>query len=281
MSIYVICPSCSEENFGSALHCKKCQTSLIGVSRQEKSLPTEDMDTQQAMVEQKLSQPNSSVINGYAAMLQEIRSWGLWSLGLGALHLVTSGFLSAPWGILLIIVGLGSFYFRSASMFVVYAVTLGWAAFSNLISFEIGWVGFALYQFFLAFRVFQQYRLFRDIEGEYSVHVVNKADSDQVLPNPAYRFFPWLGSLFGCSSIIVFVMIVLIVFVLAIASEGQADIPDYFVFLEGLAVNFGILGASIGLASLLSRYHRKPLAIIGLISGVLTVLLEMALIYLL
>ena len=274
MSIYVICPSCSEENFGSALHCKKCQTSLIGVSRQEKSWPTEDMDTQQAMVEQKLSQSNSSVINGHAAMLQEIRSWGLWSLGLGALHLVTSGFLSAPWGILLIIVGLGSFYFRSASMFVVYAVTLGWAAFSNLISFEIGWVGFALYQFFLAFRVFQQYRLFRDIEGEYN------AQSDQVLPNPAYRFFPWLGSLFGCSSILAFVMIVLIVLVLAIASEGQASIPDYFVFLEGLAVNFGILGASIGLASLLSKYHRKPLAIIGLISGVLTVLLEMALVYL-
>ena len=274
MSIYVICPSCSEENFGSALHCKKCQTSLIGVSRQEKSLPAEDVDTQQAVVEQKLSQPNSSVINGYAAMLQEIRSWGLWSLGLGALHLVTSGFLSAPWGILLIIVGLGSFYFRSASMFVVYAVTLGWAAFSNLISFEIGWVGFALYQFFLAFRVFQQYRLFRDIEGEYH------AQSDQVLPNPAYRFFPWLGSLFGCSSILAFVMIVLIVLVLAITSEGQASIPDYFVFFEGLAVNFGILGASIGLASLLSKYHRKPLAIVGLISGVLTVLLEMALVYL-
>ena len=274
MSIYVICPSCSEENFGSALHCKKCQTSLIGVSRQEKSLPAEDMDTQHAVVEQKLSQSNSSVINGYAAMLQEIRSWGLWSLGLGALHLVTSGFLSAPWGILLIIVGLGSFYFRSASMFVVYAVTLGWAAFSNLISFEIGWVGFALYQFFLAFRVFQQYQLFRDIEGEYH------AQSDQVLPNPAYRFFPWLGSLFGCSSILAFVMIVLIVLVLAITSEGQASIPDYFVFFEGLAVNFGILGASIGLASLLSKYHRKPLAIVGLISGVLTVLLEMALVYL-
>lgn len=274
MSIYVICPSCSEENFGSALHCKKCQTSLIGVSRQEKSSPAEDVDPQQAMGEQKLSQSNSSVVNGYAAMLQEIRSWGLWSLGLGALHLVTSGFLSAPWGILLIIVGLGSFYFRSASMFVIYAVTLGWAAFSNLISFEVGWVGFALYQFFLAFRVFQQYRLFRDIEGEHN------AQSAQALPNPAYRFFPWLGSLFGCFSILAFVMIVLIVLVLAVASEGQVSIPDYFVFLEGLAVNFGILGASIGLASLLSRYHRKPLAIIGLISGVLTVLLEMALVYL-
>jgi hypothetical protein len=68
----------------------------------------------------------------------------------------------------------------------------------------------------------------------------------------------------------------LIVFVIAIGSEGQADIPDFFGFIEGLLLNFGILGFAIGLASLLSKYPRKVVAILGLVGGILTVLIELA-----
>ncbi|MDI7274626.1 MAG: hypothetical protein QME94_01470, partial [Anaerolineae bacterium] len=64
----------------------------------------------------------------HALMVREIRSWGFWLLGLGALHLVLSGFLSAPWGILLGVVGLASFIFHDSAMFVVYGTTLVWAA---------------------------------------------------------------------------------------------------------------------------------------------------------
>lgn len=286
MSIIVICPSCNEENYGSVLLCKKCQTSLIGISRQKNLLSETESVVQQNFAEgnvagnaERLAQPDSSIINGHANMLKNIRSWGVWSLLLGALHIFTSGFLSAPWGILLIMVGLASFYFQSASMFIIYAITLGWAAFSNLIGFETGWVMFALYQFFLAFRVFQQYRLFRDVEGEYAHYAEDNSNPKQSQSNRASRFFPWLGSFFGCSSIIVFVLLILIVFIVAIVSEGKASVPEYFGFLEGLAVNFGILGASIGLASLLSKYRRKALAIIGLTCGVLTVLVELVLNY--
>ncbi len=289
MSISVICPSCNEENYGSALLCKKCQTSLIGVLRTETPTPETEIVAQQnefvagnvAGNEERPAQLDGSIVNGYTAMLGRIRSWGLWSLGLGALHIFTSGFLSAPWGILLILVGLASFYFRSASMFIIYGITLGWAAFSNLTSFETTWVVFALFQFYLAFRVFQQYRYFRNIEGEYHANITDNPNVEQVQSNRASRFFPWLGSLFGCSSIIGFVFVILIVFVIAIGSEGEADIPEYFGFIEGLILNFGILGIAIGLASLLSRYPRKALAIIGLVGGILTVLIELAFIYLL
>ena len=166
-------------------------------------------------------------------------------------------------------------------MFIIYAITLGWAALSNFTSFEIGWVLFAIYQFYLAFRVFQQYRLFRNIEGEYNAISKDNINPEQLQSNRASRFFPWLGTLFGCSSILGIVLIILIVLVLVAGSKGQATIPEYFGFIEGLIVNFGVLGFAIGLASLLSKYRLKALAIIGLVGGILTVLIEFALIYLL
>lgn len=35
MSVSVTCPSCHEKNEGSLLLCKKCQTSLVGISREQ------------------------------------------------------------------------------------------------------------------------------------------------------------------------------------------------------------------------------------------------------
>ena len=78
----------------------------------------------------------------HAVMVKEIRSWSYWLLGLGALHLVASGFLDAPWGILLLAVGLVSFVFQEAAMFVIYGVTLAWAATSNVTGGQP--VGFSL-----------------------------------------------------------------------------------------------------------------------------------------
>jgi hypothetical protein len=278
MSFSVTCPSCSEENPGSLLLCKKCQTSLIGVPRIKRDEP-ETVAASPTSAETSIgtTSPASAVNYSNVAMLAEIRSWAFWSLGLGALHLITSGFLSAPWGILLVIVGLASFYFRSASMFIIYAITLAWAALSNLLSLETGWIFFALYQFYLAFRVFQKYRLFQNIEREAS----ESTAIDFAPKERANQFFPWLGSFFGCSSIVGFVLLFLVVVFITIGSNGTATPPDYFGFIEGLIVNFGVLGASISLAALLSKYKLKALAWIGLIGGVLTVLAEFALIYLL
>lgn len=291
MSIVVLCPSCNEENFGSALHCTKCQTSLVGVPRQDKPdsnpLTSLQQETEQAgaaatnaAAAQRIDILPSPAAGNYIAMLAEIRSWGMWSLGLGALHLITSGFLSAPWGILLVLVGLASFYFRSASMFVIYASTLAWAALSNVISFNAGWVAFGLYQFYLAYQVFQKYHLFRDAEE--NMTALENADSaaNQTPPSAASRFFPWLAPAFGCFSTIAFVILVVAVFIVALASEGQATLPDYVGFIEGLIVNFGVLGIAIGAATLLSKYGKKGLAIAGIIGGVLTIVLEFALLFL-
>ncbi len=75
--------------------------------------------------QQKLDQAQAvnDVIKTHASMLKAIRSNGFWLIGLGVLHIILSGWLSAPWGVLLIIVGLCSFLFHSPSMFVIYAIT--------------------------------------------------------------------------------------------------------------------------------------------------------------
>jgi len=230
--------------------------------------------------EVKTDVANEASLKDYALMLKEIRSWGFWLLGLGALHVITSGFLSAPWGIMLIVVGLASFYFRNASMFIVYAVTLAWAGVSNLIGGGTGWVVLAFFQMFLAFSVFRKYRRFRDVEGNYA-----KLATEGITPEPlsterAARFFPWLGALLSCSSLLGLVLVFVIAIVLAVVNEDAASIPEYLYFIEGLVVDFGVLGFAIGLASLLSRYRLKGLAITAIVAGVLTVAIELVFLFL-
>ena len=160
-----------------------------------------------------------------ALMLRETRSWGLSLLGLGAVHLVASGFLSAPWGILLLAVGLASFYFREAPMFIVYGVTLAWAAISNLLGGEIGWIIFALFQFFLAFQVFRKFFHFRQAQTEYATLRVQEAPHSPLIPARAVRAFPWAGCVLGTLSLVGLVTIIVL-------REGETatagEFIDYF-----------------------------------------------------
>jgi len=230
--------------------------------------------------EQEISQSEVEILAGYAKMLKELRSWGFWSLGLGAMHIISSGFLSAPWGLMLIFVGLSSFLFKSSSMFIIYAVTLAWAAISNISGLDLTWVFFALFQLYLSYKVFRQFGRFREVEKEY--HKLSASDSEDTPPPPdlASRSFPWIGSLLSCSAIIGFVIIFIVVVVIIIETEGLGTIPDYLGFLEGLAVNFAVLGFSVGLASLLSKFQPKWLGIVAIIFGLLTLLVEFGLMFL-
>ncbi|HLO18357.1 MAG TPA: hypothetical protein VK206_26225 [Anaerolineales bacterium] len=228
--------------------------------------------------ETAISQVNDIALNNHAVMLKEIRSWGLWSLGLGVLHIVSSGFLSAPWGILLFIVGLASFYFQTASMFIIYAITLAWAALSNFTGFQIGWVLFALFQLYLSFRVFKQYRRFRDVETTYLKTITDDAVVNKPSPNQAARYFPWTGAIVGCSSIIGLFFIFLYVAWVVISGRSEdashIPVPLYIAFMKDLIVNLGVIGFAVGIASLLSQYRPKALAIIAMVTGVIAVVFD-------
>ncbi len=120
---------------------------------------------------------------------KHVRSWAIWSLLLGVVHLVANQFLNPYWGILLIVVGLISFYFRASSMFVVYAVTLLWAAFSNATSGGTGWVAFSLIQLIMVFSVLRDFFRFRNVEKE--IIAKNALDEKQSEGyKRALEFFP-------------------------------------------------------------------------------------------
>jgi uncharacterized membrane protein YciS (DUF1049 family) len=223
-------------------------------------------------------QADDQVLINHAIMLKEIRSWGLWSLGLGAVHIFTSGFLSAPWGILLLIVGLASFYFQTASMFVIYATTLAWAALSNFAGFQIGWVVFAIFQLTLSFNVFKQYRRFRNVEAEHLKTTTENSVLDKSLSKQASLIFPWTGVVVGCTSIIgmffIFIYVAWVVISGKSTDASHIPVPIYVAFIKDLLVNFGVISFALGLASLLSQYRTKALAIIAMVSGVVTVVID-------
>lgn len=220
-----------------------------------------------------ISTNNTSI--EYTAMCKEIRSTGFWFLGLGVVQIILTGFLSAPWGVLLIVVGLISFYFRTASIFIIYGVTMVWAAVSNLIGFNIGWVIFAALQIYWTIRIFMKYRRYREVEKAYIETTSDKTIASQSM-NRAIRFFPWMSPLFGCSAMMGLVLFLLIVFVVAFANK-ITNLPEYLGIIEGLLVNLGLLGFAIGLASLISKHRPKALGGIGMVAGIITVVGDLAL----
>lgn len=221
-----------------------------------------------------------SVTTDHEAMLKEIRSWGFWSLGLGVMHLIGSGIFSAPWGLLLIIVGLASFYFRTAAMFIVYGVTMSWAAFSNLRG-GAGWNIFALLQVYFAWRIFQQFRRFLKAEKEFLRTAPEETEIPAFTAERTARLFPWLGLFLGGWSLPGLLVVWAAIVIRIGLSQGTTANIEFLGFLEGLVVDFGVLGFALALASLLSGYRPKIVAIIGLTAGLLTMLVELGLYFLL
>ncbi len=219
----------------------------------------------------KVEAPSSPAVTVFqSTILKEIRSWAITLLILGALHIVATDSFSAPWGILLILVGLASFYFRTSAMMVVYAVTLAWAGLSNITSGQGVWIGFALLQWFLVFRVFQKFLSFRQVEAN---SVMEETNSSGLTPKRSAGILPWVAGALGTLSLLglvgVFVMAILLV-----AFSGNQSVPPFLIFIEGLIVNCGVLGFAVGLASVLCKYPRKVLSITGMVTGLLTLLIE-------
>ena len=84
-----------------------------------------------------------------------IRSWA-WSLVvIGVLSLLMNN-LSGTWGVMLILLGLASFYFEVPSMLFVYGITIFWAGLNNAATGGGGLVAAAI-QFMIAFGLLRDY----------------------------------------------------------------------------------------------------------------------------
>lgn len=213
-------------------------------------------------------------------MNKDIRSWAIWLLLIGAIHIFTSGFLSAPWGVLLLIVGLASFVLRDRVMFVVYAVTIAWAAISNLISGQAAWITFAIVQVILAISLFRKF-------FHYGKVLETAPGSPLLFPSTATEsksrargLFPILGFLLGVISIAGFVACVILLMFIPFDRESDPLVLALEFGLE-LLVNVGVLGVAVSLSALLAKYGANLLNAGGIISGGLTLIVYLGLIILL
>jgi hypothetical protein len=282
MATIVKCPECGEVNIGSQLLCKNCQTSLVGVPSEQGTSPLENPTIEKNLsfdealdptgvptISASIDRPQHKLPFFYESEItREIRSWAIPLIFLGVVHIFSSGFFSATWGITIILVGLASFYFRSFSMLVVYAVTLAWAGIGNALSGEIAWIGFALLQGFLSFRTFQRFFHFRKAGSDEE----NVVKDEWLRPERTARAFPWISGALGVFSIIGFIIAFIVAIIVSVVSNGINTTAANII--EGLIVDMGMLGFAIGLASLLSKYPRKGLAITGMTTGLITVLIE-------
>lgn len=217
----------------------------------------------------------ANVENRFQAMLKEIRTSAFWLIGVGVVSIVASGFLSAAWGILLIVVGLASFFIKDAALLVVYGVTLAWAALSNALGGihgqGWGWAAFSLLQIYLVIRVFRDYRGFRRVQSEWQ-GMPHPDDQAAAAPSRVVRAFPAVGCLLGALALVG----VVILFVALLDVVGWLEVEDVGPALE-FVINLAVLGLAVSLAGLLARYRPKVLAVLGIIANSIVLLLYVAL----
>jgi hypothetical protein len=214
---------------------------------------------------------------GHEHMLKEIRSWAFWLIGIGVISLIASSFLDPAWGILLLLVGLASFFIRDAAMFVIYGVTLVWAALFNAISGfggqNWGWAGFSLIQIYMAVRVFKNYGLFKQAQTNWET--LHTSDQSTPVPSKAARIFPPAGCVLSVLAVLGVVALVVAMTVIFGVFEA-AEAPAAFSLGIGLVVDLGVLGLAVSFAALLSRFRLKVLSILGVIGSSIVLLLFLA-----
>lgn len=212
-------------------------------------------------------------VQGYLRMLAEVRSWGRWLLVLGFAHFVGAQFLDVSWGVVLVLVGLASFYFLDVAMFPVYGTTLAWAAIANFIAGSAGWRLFSLVQVLFAYRTFRAYSHFRPIQAAFAA-LSPEERQGHALTSRAARLFPWtsfvLGAVTAFGTLLVFGGMVLAAF------QGRPDPTEGYVTSLLFAVSLGVLGLAFGIAALLGRLRPWPVALAGTVFSLVPVLFLLA-----
>ena len=211
-----------------------------------------------------------------ALMQRELRSWTIWLLVLGVLQMITAGGFSS-WGVLLIVVGLASLYFRESAMFGVYAVTVAWAGLSNLLYSETGaWNVFAFFQFYLTFIIFKQFRRFQKAEREAKAQAISE-DSPKTTSR-AEMLFPWLSAILGVGALGGYGLFWVGIFARALLHVPDAQdglVLSILSALATIAVYAGILALAMGLSGWGAAFERKWASILGTITGGITLMLSL------
>lgn len=237
--------------------------------------------------------PDTSLIQ--LAMRRDIRSWGGWMIVLGIISFISSGFLDSSWGVLLIVVGLSSLIFQTPAMYIIYGVTLAWAAVNNVLLGSGTWAVFSLVQVVMAVQTFGQFRRFNKAyqagqraaavpvppDGQPTTQTdipqVDAVQQNVIPPDPYAPFLSWLS--LGMGTLGLFGLLAVLGFgILQDIFQPAAQISvDVLRFASGVANDFNLLGFSAGLGSLLARHRFKGASIAGMIAGGLGILIMIGL----
>jgi len=235
--------------------------------------PAEELHAVSSPVADPLSQENPFK-PAYQRMQSDIRVWGWSSSILGVLHFIVSGFLNPAWGIALFVVGGISFLIREASMFIVYAVIMGWVGVSNVVSGSFGsWTLFGALQVYWSYKLYRKYQDYQTVEKNY-------LDFEKEPEKPANRArdsFPGCGCAMGTIGLLAAVGVFFLMIVVAVAQEPDAPLPENFELVEfilGALLASGILGFALSVAALVAGYKRKWLAWGGVVTGGLLMAFE-------
>lgn len=206
---------------------------------------------------------------------RELRSTGMAVLFWGLINIITPS-LSNEFGVVLLILGAASFYFGTASMFVVHTVILASAAVMNLLTPDLFLRGFAAVMFVGAVQLFRRFRHYRPSEAQLRGEPleVSVDPAGWVAATRAARLFPIAAVSLAAVSVAGFVASLLAGVVWALAT-GEDETPAILLFFLGLAVELSILGAGVGLASILSGYRLKGLSVLAIVVGAAALLLEL------
>jgi hypothetical protein len=200
-----------------------------------------------------------------ARMQKDVRNWGLGLIGIGVLSLILSP-MSQAWGVVLVIAGLASFIFRETAILAVYGVLLAWAAISNLASGQLAWIGFALFQAFACFITFSRY-------AEYRRNERARKGKGPWGPHRAGRSFPQIGC--ALSALAILGLAVALAAAFAAGIYGTTDGTGWVTWLESLATGLAVLGLAAGVASLLSGFERRTLAVLAVAACGLVIVFEL------
>ncbi|MDX1616659.1 MAG: tetratricopeptide repeat protein, partial [Candidatus Promineifilaceae bacterium] len=191
-----------------------------------------------------------------------VRNEGLLLLAWGIFNVLVSGF-SAPFGVLLIVVGLLSLYFRVASMLPIHSVIWTYAAITNLTVGGIVAFVFASIQAPLAVYDLVRFRRIRRRDAALRNDVEEQSGEGILDAKRAATIFPWSGCLLaGVSFASLALLVVVGAFVEMPASFGIAVASPVFVAILALGLTF---------SSLLSDYPRKVVAALGLLAAAATI----------
>jgi hypothetical protein len=241
----------------------------VGDGQEEKTLiPSVTGDAAMLPQQAQIDEPPATRGTPYDNMRKSIRAWGWWSLGWSVFSVFGS---NMPWAVVLVTIGLMSFYFYDVSaVFLVYAGVLLWAALWNLlVSGEVGWVIMGVIQVVCTGFAFRVYRRFRNAKANHNAKLLAQAPSSSSSGNRESRM-AWLALFLGTFS-----LVGLCGFIpagLALYDLDSAAAERLIGAVFDVIFDLGVLGIPVGIAAFSAGCRSKAAAAGGIALGVLSAL---------